>query len=116
MRSFILILLLAFSAAQISAHDTGIVVDENTVTISVEENASTGYKWYISTWNSDILSPAESGVKNVQSNRVGAPYTREFVLKKHLKNRAVPTATEVIMLLIAPNDEVARTERFLIRL
>ena len=116
MRSFILILLLAFSAAQITAHDNGIVVDENTVTISVEENASTGYKWYISTWNSDILSPTESRVQNVQSNRVGAPYTREFLLKKHMKNKAVPTATEVILLLIAPNNEVARTERFLIRL
>lgn len=75
---------------------------DSTVTIKIKSNATTGYSWFLTDYNSALLTPVFSKYVAPTSNLVGAAGYVEWQFSVNKAAFAVPQLTQVSMQYIRP--------------
>lgn len=116
MQRLVLLFITIFMYVTSVAADQDVFIKDDLVSISVKENASTGHRWYLKTWNEALLMPERSIVQNTQSDMLGAPYTRKFEFSIVKKNIRVPIASTIVFILMGPDGAIKEDKAFTVRL
>ncbi|MDF2529656.1 MAG: hypothetical protein K0Q57_536 [Gammaproteobacteria bacterium] len=69
--------------------------EQHTVRIALPANATTGYQWYVSDYNTDLLTLAAYHYLAPTSHRVGAGGTAEFIFTVKPSFHVAPQITDI---------------------
>lgn len=75
---------------------------DSTVTIKIKSNATTGYSWFLTDYNSAVLTPISSKYVAPTSNLVGAAGYVEWQFSVNKAAFTVPQLTQVSMQYLRP--------------
>lgn len=81
------------------------------VTIKIKSNATTGYSWFLTNYNSALLTPVSSKYVAPTSNIAGAPGYVEWQFSVNKAAFAVPQLTQVSLQYLRPWSVVSNAQK-----
>lgn len=104
---FVATLSLMASAETMKSHlSKPIVVKASSpeVVFSLPSNPSTGYSWFLSSFNSNLVMPMKRTFEKSKKNIAGAPGVSTWMFRVHRQAFSVPTITKITMIYARPWD------------
>ena len=79
--------------------DKPIVVQpgQTTIHLPIKTNRTTGYKWYLESYDSNFIHPVSSSYEAASSNLIGAPGVTNWKFKVLETAFCVPTVTKITL-------------------